>query len=52
VCDIVGSEIFPYLVVMVGMEKVMLIVKAVVSVPSYKPVEIRIAEGVCVCVSE
>ncbi|XP_065912722.1 sterol regulatory element-binding protein cleavage-activating protein-like [Dysidea avara] len=40
-----GSEIFPYLVVMVGMEKVMLIVKAVVSVPSYKPVEIRIAEG-------
>ena len=39
------SEIFPYLVVMVGMEKVMIIVKAVVSTPASNPVKIRIAEG-------
>ena len=41
----VFSEIFPYLVVMVGMEKVMIIVKAVVSTPASNPVKIRIAEG-------
>ena len=41
----VYSEIFPYLVVMVGMEKVMIIVKAVVSTPPSNPVKIRIAEG-------
>ena len=42
------SEIFPYLVVMVGMEKVMIIVRAVVSTPASNPVKIRIAEGISV----
>ena len=31
--------------VIVGMEKVMIIVRAVVSTPASKPVKIRIAEG-------
>ena len=45
ICVSIYSEIFPYLVVMVGMEKVMIIVKAVVSTPPSNPVKMRIAEG-------
>lgn len=46
-------EIFPYLVVVIGLENVLVLTKSVVSTPVDLEVKLRIAQGeecVCVCV--
>ena len=39
------SEIFPYLVIVIGVENIMVITKSVVSTPFHLDVEIRVAQG-------
>ena len=39
------SEIFPYLVVVVGLENILVITKSVVSTPVHLEVKIRVAQG-------
>ena len=44
-------EIFPYLVVVIGLENVLVLTKSVVSTPVDLEVKLRIAQGAfCVCV--
>lgn len=40
-----GKEIFPYLVVIVGLENVLVLTKSVVSTPAHLDVKIRVAQG-------
>ncbi|XP_071102680.1 sterol regulatory element-binding protein cleavage-activating protein-like [Haliotis cracherodii] len=40
-----GGEIFPYLVVLIGVENVLIITKSVVSTPVHLDVKIRVAKG-------
>ncbi|KAL8598351.1 hypothetical protein ACOMHN_047672 [Nucella lapillus] len=40
-----GSEIFPYLVMIIGLENVLVITKSVVSTPVHLDVKIRVAQG-------
>ncbi|XP_025093802.1 sterol regulatory element-binding protein cleavage-activating protein-like isoform X2 [Pomacea canaliculata] len=40
-----GSEIFPYLVMLIGLENVLVITKSVVSTPVHLDVKIRVAQG-------
>lgn len=40
-----GKEIFPYLVVIVGLENVLVLTKSVVSTPTHLDVKIRVAKG-------
>lgn len=40
-----GKEIFPYLVILVGLENVLVITKSVVSTPQHLDVKIRVAQG-------
>ena len=40
-----GGEIFPYLVVIIGVENVLVITKSVVSTPVHLDVKIRVAQG-------
>lgn len=40
-----GREIFPYLVILVGLENVLVITKSVVSTPQHLDVKIRVAQG-------
>lgn len=40
-----GKEIFPYLVILVGLENVLVLTKSVVSTPQHLDVKIRIAQG-------
>ena len=39
------SEIFPYLVVIIGLENVLVVTKSVVSTPVYLDVKLRVAQG-------
>lgn len=39
------SEIFPYLVMIIGLENVLVITKSVVSTPVHLDVKIRVAQG-------
>ena len=41
----VCSEIFPYLVMIIGLENVLVITKSVVSTPVHLDVKIRVAQG-------
>jgi len=45
------SEIFPYLVVVIGLENVLVVTKSVVSTPVHLEVKLRVAQGLyrCVC---
>lgn len=40
-----GREVFPYVVVAVGLENVLVLTKSVVSTPSHLDVKIRVAQG-------
>lgn len=40
-----SSEIFPYLVIIVGLENILVITRSIVSTPAYLPVALRVAEG-------
>lgn len=40
-----GKEIFPYLVILVGLENVLVITKSVVSTPQHLDIKIRVAQG-------
>lgn len=40
-----SSEIFPYLVMLIGLENVLVITKSVVSTPVHLDVKIRVAQG-------
>lgn len=40
-----GKEIFPYLVILVGLENVLVLTKSVVSTPQHLDVKIRVAQG-------
>ncbi|XP_011494739.1 PREDICTED: sterol regulatory element-binding protein cleavage-activating protein [Ceratosolen solmsi marchali] len=40
-----GKEVFPYLVVIVGLENVLVLTKSVVSTPAHLDVKIRVAQG-------
>lgn len=40
-----GSEIFPYLVVIIGLENVLVVTKSVVSTPMHLDVKLRVAQG-------
>ena len=40
-----GKEIFPYLVIIVGLENVLVLTKSVVSTPAHLDVKIRVAQG-------
>lgn len=40
-----GKEVFPYLVILVGLENVLVLTKSVVSTPQHLDVKIRIAQG-------
>lgn len=40
-----GKEVFPYLVIIVGLENVLVLTKSVVSTPSHLDVKIRVAQG-------
>ena len=42
------SEIFPYLVIVVGVENILVITKSVVSTPVDLEVKIRVAQGICI----
>ncbi|KAK4879556.1 hypothetical protein RN001_007702 [Aquatica leii] len=42
-----GKEIFPYLVILVGLENVLVITKSVVSTPQHLDAKIRVAQGLC-----
>ena len=42
------SEIFPYLVIVVGVENILVITKSVVSTPVDLEVKIRVAQGTCI----
>ncbi len=44
----VSREIFPYLVVVIGLENVLVLTKSVVSTPVDLEVKLRIAQGECV----
>ena len=39
------SEIFPYLVVIIGLENVLVVTKSVVSTPVHLDVKLRVAQG-------
>ena len=41
------SEIFPYLVIVVGVENILVITKSVVSTPVDLEVKMRVAQGMC-----
>lgn len=41
------SEIFPYLVVIIGLENILVITKSVVTTPVHLEVKLRIAQGLC-----
>lgn len=41
-----SSEVFPYLVIMVGVENILVITKSVVSTPVDLDVKIRVAQGI------
>ena len=41
----VASEIFPYLVVVIGLENVLVVTKSVVSTPVHLEVKLRVAQG-------
>lgn len=41
------SDIFPYLVIVVGVENILVITKSVVSTPVGLEVKIRVAQGIC-----
>lgn len=43
------SEIFPYLVIVVGVENILVITKSVVSTPVDLEVKIRVAQGIEPC---
>lgn len=43
--SIKGKEIFPYLVILVGLENVLVLTKSVVSTPQHLDVKIRVAQG-------
>lgn len=40
-----GKEIFPYLVILVGLENVLVLTKSVVSTPEHLDIKIRVAQG-------
>ncbi|XP_057319656.1 sterol regulatory element-binding protein cleavage-activating protein [Microplitis mediator] len=40
-----GKEVFPYLVIIVGLENVLILTKSVVSTPAHLDVKIRVAQG-------
>ncbi|XP_012252105.2 sterol regulatory element-binding protein cleavage-activating protein isoform X2 [Athalia rosae] len=40
-----GKEVFPYLVLIVGLENVLVLTKSVVSIPAHLDVKIRVAQG-------
>ena len=40
-----GKEVFPYLVVIIGLENILVLTKSVVSTPTHLDVKIRIAQG-------
>lgn len=40
-----GKEVFPYLVVIVGLENILVLTKSVVSTPTHLDVKIRVAQG-------
>lgn len=40
-----GKEVFPYLVIIVGLENVLVLTKSVVSTPAHLDVKIRVAQG-------
>lgn len=40
------SEIFPYLVVVIGLENILVVTKSVVSTPVHLDVKIRVAQGI------
>jgi len=42
------SEIFPYLVIVVGVENILVITKSVVSTPVDLEVKIRVAQGISI----
>lgn len=42
-----SSEIFPYIVIVVGVENILVITKSVVSTPVDLEVKIRVAQGMC-----
>ena len=42
----ISSEIFPYLVIVVGVENILVITKSVVSTPVDLEVKIRVAQGI------
>lgn len=44
---VVASEIFPYLVVVIGLENVLVVTKSVVSTPVHLDVKLRVAQGQC-----
>ena len=44
-CVFVFSEIFPYLVVIIGLENVLVVTKSVVSTPVHLEVKLRVAQG-------
>ncbi|KAJ4442079.1 hypothetical protein ANN_11945 [Periplaneta americana] len=43
--NLTGKEIFPYLVVIVGLENILVLTKSVVSTPTHLDVKIRVAQG-------
>ena len=44
-CVGVFSEIFPYLVIVIGLENVLVVTKSVVSTPVHLEVKLRVAQG-------
>lgn len=40
-----GKEVFPYLVIIVGLENVLILTKSVVSTPAHLDIKIRVAQG-------
>jgi len=42
---VVCSEIFPYLVIVIGLENVLVVTKSVVSTPVHLEVKLRVAQG-------
>ena len=43
--SVVCSEIFPYLVIVIGLENVLVVTKSVVSTPVHLEVKLRVAQG-------
>lgn len=40
-----GKEVFPYLIILIGLENVLVLTKSVVSTPAHLDVKIRVAQG-------